>query len=293
MSFAKKLLLTAVVAAPILVGANSPTQSPTGKRLAYEVASVKRNNSGDFGLGKIHSEPDGRLTVRGAPLYLVITAAYHLPLDSPRLSGGPDWIRSERYDIDARPAKGASSSHLSLEQKHALSMSMLQTLLADRFQLTIRRETKELPVYALTVANNGPKLRKSTTDEQACAASNAPGTKRVPCHRFQGGQGRGLHGTAVNMTDLVAYAENWTDRPLIDKTGVQVLFDIETEGWASMRPRRFLPPQMTPGAEDPVYINPAPTLFTIFERLGLKMEPQSTPVETYVIERIERPAGKS
>ena len=80
------------------------------------------------------------------------------------------------------------------------------------------------------------------------------------------------------------------DRPLIDETGVQGLFDIESEGWVPLRPRPGAAPGTTPSAEDLAYADPIiPTLFTIFERLGLKMEARKAPVETFVIEHVEKP----
>ncbi|MBZ5617921.1 MAG: TIGR03435 family protein [Acidobacteriia bacterium] len=297
--FGKKLLLAAAgvaaVATPILIGImHAPqmrAQSQPEKRLAFEVASVKANKSADpRSFGTMKGEPGGRLIVRESPLYMIIAAAYNVSFQSPRLSGGPDWIRSERYDIEATPEKGAIPAELPAKEQDARMRLMLQTLLADRFKLKVLRETKELPVYVLLVGKNGPKLRESKVAEKDCADPKDPEKKGVPCHRFMGGQGRGLHGTAVNMADLVGFVENWTDRPLIDKTGIERLYDIESEGWLPMRPRQPPSPGTPPSAEDLAFSDPAiPTLFMIFERLGLKMEPQKAPIETYVIDHVERP----
>ncbi len=167
---------------------------------------------------------------------------------------------------------------------------MPQALLRDRFKLTMRRETKEIPVYALIVGKNGPKLQKSKVDEKDCADPDDPESKGAPCHRFMGGQGRGLHGKAVDMADLVGFVENWTDRPLLDETGIQGLYDIESEGWAPMRPRPARDPGTPPSAEGLAFGDPTiPTLFTIFDRLGLKMEPKRAAVETLAIEHVARP----
>ena len=94
------------------------------------------------------------------------------------------------------------------------------------------------------------------------------------------------------MTDLVEFVENWTDRPLIDETGIQGLYDIESEGWLPLRARPAPAPGTTPSAEDLALADPAiPTLFMIFERLGLKMEAKKAPVETFAIDHVERPSG--
>src|SRR5262249_60632157 len=87
---------------------------------------------------------------------------------------------------------------------------MLQALLADRFKLKIRREAKELPVYAVTIAKNGPKLEKAKIDEKDCAESGTPG---VSCHSLIGGRGRGLHGQAVGPSDPAPHAGNRDDHP--------------------------------------------------------------------------------
>jgi bla regulator protein blaR1 len=299
LNFGKKLLLAAAgmaaVAAPIVVGLlNAPeirAQSQTDRPMAFEVASVKASKEGDpRGLGSTTASPAGRLTITGTPLYLIIARAYHVSFQSPRLSGGPDWLRTQRYDIDATAEKGAIPDGLPAAERSARMRSMLQTLLAQRFKLTMRRETKEIPVYALAVGKNGPKLQKSKTGEKDCADPADPDKKGAPCHAFQGGQGRGLHGKAVDMADLVGFVENWTDRPLLDETGIQGLYDIESEGWVPMRPRPARDPGTPPSAEDLALGDPTtPTLFTIFDRLGLKMEPKKAPVETFVIEHVERP----
>src|SRR5262249_26768132 len=108
----------------------------------------------------------------------------------------------------------------------------------------IRREPKEMPVYGLLVAKGGPKLQRADIDEKDCpeASLNALGpvipTTPTPdaCHAFNGGMGRGLHARAANMADLAAYVENWTDRPLLDKTGIKGLYRFETKGWLPMDP---------------------------------------------------------
>ena len=88
---------------------------------------------------------------------------------------------------------------------------------------------------------------------------------------------------------MVAFAENWSDRPIVDKTGIEGLFEVDTEGWVPVRPR-IVPPGREPTAEDIAAADPTrPTLFMIFARLGLKMESQKALVETFVIDQIERP----
>jgi uncharacterized protein (TIGR03435 family) len=92
------------------------------------------------------------------------------------------------------------------------------------------------------------------------------------------------------MTDLVTSVSNFTDHPLIDRTGLTGLYDIDTDGWVPVRPRPSPPPGAQPSAEDLAFADPMrPTLYMIFERLGLKMESSKAPVEMFVIDHVEKP----
>jgi len=94
----------------------------------------------------------------------------------------------------------------------------------------------------------------------------------------------------MSISDLVAAVEAFADRPVVDNTGLQGLFNIQTEGWVPMRPRPPRPPGQEPTAEDLAFADPArPTIFQIFDRLGLKLESTKAAVEIFVIDRIERP----
>ena len=287
-----KLLLAAAglaaLAAPVFLGVmNAPpvqAQSASDKPVAFEVASVKLNKSEERRMG-FRILPGGHFTATNLPLYALIANAYRVPFQSSRLSGGPEWIRSERYDIDARAEKTSIPPGATATDREALVMRMLQTLLADRFKLVMRRETKEIPVYALVVGRNGHKLQKSSIEEKDCVEE--PADKSIPCHVFNGGQGRGLHGDAVNMADLVLFVENWSDRPMIDKTGLHGLYNIQTNGWVPMLPRQGVSGPEGDDLSDPI----RPTLFMIMDRLGLKLEPQKAPVDRWIIEGVERPSG--
>jgi uncharacterized protein (TIGR03435 family) len=295
LSLGKKLLLasTAVasVAAPILIGVmGAPlihAQSRPEASLAFEAASVKPNKSPDFRGMAWHFLPGGRLTATNVPLRNLIAMAYNLPFQSMRLSGGPAWSGTERYDVEATAGPGAIPPGSTVKQRDDNTRLMLQNLLADRFKLVLRRETRELPAYVVVVAKNGLKLQKSSLEEKDCPEGPVQGS--IPCHIINGGMGRGLHGKAVTVSDIVLFVENWSDRPMLDKTGIQGLFEVESDGWAPLRPRP-LAPGAEPTTEDIAMADPTrPTIFLIFERLGLKMEAQKVPVETFVIDSVEKP----
>jgi uncharacterized protein (TIGR03435 family) len=142
-----------------------------------------------------------------------------------------------------------------------------------------------MAVYAVVVGKDGPKLEKAKVEEKDCPEGRA--NDGVSCHEFMGGQGRGLHGQAVAMSDLVLYVENWAERPVIDRTGIQGLFHIETSPWLPVRPGP-LPPAGAKG-EDGSNLSDLPTLFDVFASLGLRLEAQKAPVEIFEITHVERP----
>ena len=265
-------------------------QSESGKTLAFEAASVKPH-AGDrtTRLGPTVL-PGGRFVSRWY-LAALISFAYKLPNNpSVRLTGVPDWARTEAgfYDIEAT---GAMPGGLSSQAHKDRMRLMVRTLLADRFKLTIHRESKEMPVYALVVGKGGPKLQRADIAERDCPDESAdpPGpsiTAPDLCHEFNGGQGRGLHGRAVDMSDVASFVENWTDRPLLDKTGLKGLFRIETKGWLPIQLSQ--PPAPGAKAEDGSDMADVPTLFQLFDQLGLKMESQKGKADVYVIEHVEK-----
>ena len=294
----RKLLLSGAgalaVAGPVGVGLmNAPAiRAQSSGRLQFEVASVKPHQPGDRPFAAPQFLPGGRFTSR-APLALVLALAYDLSVQNPRVSGAlPDWISSPEgaYDIEATAPEGALPESISRKDRNDRERSMLQALLADRFKLVVHHEMKEMPVYALVVGKGGPKLEKADIDEKDCPATpDGPpvGDGTVVCHRFNGGRGRGLHARAVDMADLVSWVEAWTDRPLLDKTGIKGLYKIETTPWLPMEVATTSPPPGT--KQDGADVSDLPTLFTVFERLGLKMEPRKDHVEFIVIDHIEKP----
>jgi uncharacterized protein (TIGR03435 family) len=234
--------------------------------------------------------PSGRFVSKGA-LFQVIAAAYDLlPNRGGRLTGGPDWLRTRSGAVDIQ-ATSVVPAGLSVRERNDRMRLMLQALLADRFKLRIRRETKEMPVYALVVAKGGPKLQKADIQEKDCPEGvfiATPGAPNTACHSFAGGQVRAIHARAVDLADVVSYVENWTDRPLGDKTGITGLYRIETTPWQPMDLRSSPPPLGE--KQDGVEVADLPTIFEMFEKLGLKMESQKDQVELYVIDHIEKPS---
>lgn len=255
-------------------------------RPAFEVASIKPSKSQDQRF-MIRPLPGGRLNVTNVPLKQLITVAYRV--QDFQISGGPDWLNSERFDIAAKAEEDANFDQLRL---------MLRSLLEDRFQLKLRRETKEAPIYALVMANKrgkyGPNLQESSGDcpprdggAPPPRPPSAPGQMPTPvCGGMFGGLGR-LAGSKISLAQLTDILSRSVGRPVVDKTGLTGKFDIKLE-WT---PDQV---QFSPGSPDPARPAPppdaGPTIFTaIQEQLGLKLAAEKGPVEVLIVDHAEQP----
>jgi len=274
----REILVTVIATNMLIAAAGGQTRDGNPTLPAFDVASVKPNKS------RVRSQdrysPAG-YAAANVSLRFLIYAAYALPDPwGPRhnLAGGPDWVESERYDVEAKVEDDGSRRDLPAVRRNDEIRLMLQELLAERFHLKLHRETRQLPIYALVVAKNGPKLPKATLEEKECLGIPIG---YVACQgRFLGGMGRGVRAKAVDMSDLAQYLSGFTDRPIMDQTGIAGLFEINTGPW---RPDQ---PSTEAGAESDFL----PTLFTMLqEQLGLKLEARRGPVEVLVIDRAEKP----
>jgi uncharacterized protein (TIGR03435 family) len=195
-----------------------------------------------------------RYLANNVPLRLIMTVAY--TVTDRQISGGPSWVGTDPYDIDAKSARPVSSDDLH---------TMLAHLIEERFQLKIRHETKELPVYELVVDKGSPKL----TEHDPADLDHPP----------MGGTPEGLKGTNVTMNYFAFILARNLDRNVIDKTGLTAHYDL------NLTFARELPGGRGPADED------KPTIFTALkEQLGLKLVPTKGPVDFLVIEHAEKPA---
>jgi uncharacterized protein (TIGR03435 family) len=260
---------------------------------AFDVVSIKPNASRDVRAMRLQVLPGGRLVATDLPLLSLIVFAYKVPINpSERLTGVPEWAVQERYDIAAKAPEGAVPLALPPPAFRARMRAMVQVLLADRFKMKVRHESRLMTVWELTVAKNGPKMTAAAIPEEQCP-SLPPDAQ--PCHQFNGGMGRGLHAKAVNMDDLAGYIENWTDHPVLDKTGLTGLYAMDTEGWIPMNlpppPIGNVPnPAARPNGDGDMSDPARPTIFNVLARLGLELKQDKAPVDCYIVEHIERPA---
>jgi uncharacterized protein (TIGR03435 family) len=277
---------SAVAALVIMLAQSVSAQS---EPLNFEVASVKPNNDPDFRSMQLQFLPGGRVVFKNAPLVMIIARAYDLPFQSPRLTAGTEWqaMMSKAYDIEASAGEGAIKPGLSTKERNDKIRLMLQSLLKERFKLNVRIEQKEQPAYALVVAKGEPKLEKARLQEKDCVEGpNRPSE----CHRIIGGQGQGIHGDAISIPDVVLYVQNWTDQPVVDRTGLKDLYNIQTKGWRPMIGQP--PPEGTvlQGEAAALWDPTRQTLADVLGDLGLRMESQRAVIDMFVVDHVEQPS---
>jgi uncharacterized protein (TIGR03435 family) len=220
LNYAKKAMLTvavmAAVAGPIAIGILHPPQSRAQTRaddVTFEVASVKPADP-NSNRGGMSYNPDGGLNFINVTLKQLIANAYNIvcgKVCDDRISGGPGWIDSARFDVLTKGPQLPAPGRATAEQIRQAS----QALLSERFKLVVRRETREMPVYHLVVAKNGHKLKEYTGDNpQGGIRGNRPGEMI--------GERSSLRGLVRNLTGMAG-------RPVIDRTGLTGRYDFKLE----------------------------------------------------------------
>jgi len=259
---------------------------------AFQAITIQPDRSGDTRNARMQVLPSGDVVANAVPVIGLLRYAYAVPINpSPRLSGLPEWAIRERYNIQAKAPVNAVPPGLPASEVRERARQMLRTMLADRFKLVMRDEPKTMAVYALTVAGGGPKLERSPITDKDCTFDSDP----EGCHSFIGGLGHPLHAKAIDMDDLAGYIENWSDLPVVNRTGISGLFAVNTEGWRAMRlppppppSPNAAPPSGLPDASDPAL----PTIFTVLAKLGLELKRQEATMPVFTVEHIERAAAK-
>jgi uncharacterized protein (TIGR03435 family) len=281
-----------VLAANIVAASSHPsaqTPSPSGR---FDVASVKPNRSGALSIG--FDVPGARrFTVNNAPLRDIIRFAHDV--DEAQLVGGPEWIRSERFDIVATAERDIPA--WTPDGPPAVLLAMVRSLLAERFHLETHTDTRDLPVYALVLARAdrklGPRASVSTVDCAAASASRgdarpALNAGEAPACGMRIGPGQMLLGS-VPMSRFATVLAPFARRLVIDRTGLTGNYNLQLS-WTPQGPRFGGPPPEGAPPLPPADPDGASLFASIQEQLGLKLEPTRAPLEVVVIDRVERPS---
>jgi uncharacterized protein (TIGR03435 family) len=290
------LIVAALVAASLSVAAQSsaaPGAVADAKPISFGVASVRRNVSATESCDAetVHVTGDGFRMTR-CPLIVALFLAY-VPANGAfmgfstegRVVGAPEWMKSELYDIDARVDEADRAAWQDPTKQKEMMHAMLQSLLKERCGLAVHREMRDKAVYALVVGKGGPKFSEAKSVEAAAILKEDPKAGAVP-----GGGGMFTlkgHGSvdfyAVPIPTLAVVLSNKAGRVVVDKTGLTGRYDIKLE---MPQPQPGEGEDGAGGAQDP-----GTSIFTVVqEELGLRLESAKEPVETLVIDHVERPA---
>ena len=276
LTFSRCLLLwtgaAAAVLGPVAWGAlNAPAasaQSNASGKKQFEVASIKPMEPAMGGMMRVEMQmaPGGRFIAKGLTLRLLMQQAYGVR--DFQITGAPAWASTDRYEINAK-AEGGDIGRDAIRP-------LLQSLLEERFQLKMRRETKDAPVYELVTAKGGPKLKASEAGEG----------------RDQVRMGRGfVQAQSATVASLANVLANQLGRSVVDKTGLTGRYDFKLE-WTPDESQNALVREMRPDAPPAAPLDSAgPSIFTALqEQLGLKLDNGKGPVEVLVIEKVEKPS---
>ena len=262
-------LLGVAFCAAVTLGLRAQSQTEEKDPLTFDVASVKPSAPG--GRGGIIRQMPGGLTYHGEGVQLRVAMTVAYTVTDRQISGGPSWMNTDRFDIEAKAARPRTPDELHV---------MLQHLLEERFHLKVRRETREEPVWALVVDKGGSKM-----------PAHDPGDLDHPPMGLQvvrGSDGSlcgGLAGHNVTMEYLAFTLSRNTDRTVIDRTGLPARYDLNLQ---------FLPDAARTAAPDgggAPAISPdcADLPSALPKQLGLRLESAKGPVQFLVVEHAEKP----
>jgi bla regulator protein blaR1 len=244
-----------------------PKAMAADARPQLEVATIKPSQSREAG-GSLKVNPSGLVNLMNFPVMVLIQFSYNVPRR--QISGGPSWLESERFDIVGKPDMEGAPSMSQLR-------AMLLKLLADRFQLSLHHEKKQLSVYALTLGKGGPKLTENTDNPNG-----------LPTFRGSGG----LQGRNVLNSTMAEFASDLqgrlADRPVVDQTGLgSRRYDFILK-WTPDAPAMNGATGAPPAADNP---DAPPDIFAAIQmQLGLKLESTKAPVDVIVIDHVGKPS---
>ncbi len=307
------------------------SETPQTAKPSFDVISIKPSGPNVAGI-RGGGARGNRYTMSNVTLRILLQNGYQriapgAPVGQIQIIGAPNWIDSDRFDIQA--TMDCSNGVISREQVQL----MVQSMLEDRFQLKAHMETRELPIYNLVVGKDGPKLKASAdqtstfptgTGPQYCSpgpSTSLPPPPPPPPPPGSGQRGgpldpnfvmpRGsmmftmnptvgmvMRGTAVPIGNMINMLQQQVGRPVIDKTNLKGLFDFVLQ----FSPEGVNVPGILAGVAPPVPANPPsgaaappvagepiPSIFTAVQELGLRLESAKGPVEVLVIDAVQKP----
>lgn len=230
-------------------------QTSSTQAFRFDAVTIKPD---DAGRSHLRLTPDS-FSMGGMPAWILIRSAYGVLLEN-QVEGLPGWAKSENIAVEAKidPETTAALNKLPGAERWKQMQLMLQAMLADRFALKVHRDSRDLPIYVLTVAKNGSKMQKTAADGSGGNAKY--NTDKITAH-------------ATSVEALAANLSFTVGREIVNKTGLEGGYDFTLD--------------FAPDGADPS--DTRPSIFTALEeQLGLKLEPARGPVDVIVVDHIER-----
>lgn len=305
-----KFVLSALAIAVPLAAQSGNHQPPAGAKIEFDVASVKPNKAGlppngpapnsifPLGPGDVYVPNGGHFWAVNQTMLTYLRFAYkdmwyRMQYVLPQL---PEWVRTDRYDIEARVAGNPGKDDMRV---------IMQALLADRCRLKLHRETREVPVFAMVLdkpGKTGRQLQPHVDDPPCANSTEKPATYNqlqavtshgypVPCggDQYIATTGIGSWREGARNVDMARVAESLQgygrmERPVVDRTGLSGKFDFALE-WTPQQNG------LSVDADAGQFQQPGPT-FTqaVHDQLGLKFKEDKAPIEIVVVDHIERPS---
>jgi uncharacterized protein (TIGR03435 family) len=282
----------AVLAQAVTSSAAAPPMGTEGKALTFDVVSVREDKSEPAPQNPVQNGPtaDG-YRLKGLPLIAVIQRAYipsegGLTFRPYQITGLPAAFNSIRYDIDAKVSEADLPKWIDPASQPAMLRAMLQAMLADRFNLALHRETKEVPIYELTVGRKSPKFKPAEATALADIRQKHPNAVTLRSGTIVAtGPNPGQQTLfGVTIQDLGTFLSTLAGRPIHDKTGLTGKYDITYEL------------ELSPPAQEGASMAVSPDFFSsqifniVQDQLGLRLRAAKGLVESLVIDHVEKPS---
>ncbi len=299
LDFSKQLLITTAavltIAIPVVFGvldatptraqspdaATTPTFQSFSIRPSQETTPMPTYAGSGAHMLRMMLGPDGFFAAN-VTMAALIEEAY--AVEANQLAGGPDWLNTDRFDVQAKVDRSQVPG-FGLGPNKPATERMLKAALAQHAQLVVHTEMKDLPTYALVVADGGSKLQPAQVPDTAEGGNGMVGMRRMTMQKGSGGQVVGLAAQGIPVSDFAWQLSKQLGTPVVDKTGLNGTYNFEFQ-WAAPAP---------PNASE----NPAPesaeaasSIATALDhQLGLKLVPQTQPMPIVVIDHIEKPTA--
>jgi uncharacterized protein (TIGR03435 family) len=286
------LLLSVVLAACVpSAHAQAPGTAAEAKPLEFDVATIKPIEPGGRptkGWVGVQSRADGMSAAyQSLPDLLCYAYGYKSLRFDGQIAGAPDWAATQRFDVEAKMSAAdlAEFQKLSKDEQQQRREAMMQSLLAERFHLTVHRGSKQVPVYELVVAKGGIKMKDAATDPDPLKLSKDADGKPLPGIRWLEKTSVAQAYSMSSLADLLSMPAAQVGRPVIDKTGLTGAYNF-TFDWSIYSAAAAA--RSGTAESDPA--SDVPTIFTALGEIGLKLEASTGGMPTIVIDHVEMPS---